>query len=231
MRHCTLLVTGVFLAAAIAACNNSVSPVSLQPTVFKYTTMPPIDEILSEKIIGSASAPNTIYEYLSFWCTGCATFHATIEPQMKSQFVDTGRANIVFRNLFLSTESTAAAALARCVGNADFFAATDYIFTKQGIWLPNGDAGVKTTMMGFGMSPSLEETCVNNTQLQSGLAQVHTSALSQTYQLPDGTTAVGFTHVPAIVVNGVKLDSTTASDGTAIPDNAPTVENIAKYLK
>jgi protein-disulfide isomerase len=244
MRHTTLFVLVLLVVLAAAACDNGTStpPTMVAPTVSKYTAMPSDAEMLAEKVIGNASAPTTIYEYVSMWCTGCQSFHATVEPQIKAQFVDTGKARLVFRNLFLSSEMTPAAAnpngvpvapmLARCVGNADFFSAIDYIFTTQSAWLSNSDpnAALKSRMLAFGMSQSLEDSCLSDAALATGLGQVHNDALAQTYQvlLADGTTApasaAGFTHVPAVVINGVKLDSTTA-------DNAPTLENIAKLIK
>ncbi|MGE5361587.1 MAG: thioredoxin domain-containing protein [Bacteroidales bacterium] len=232
----TLFALALFVGLTAVACDTGIStpPGLVVPTVSKYTTMPSNDEMLSEKVIGNASAPTTIYEYLSLWCTACATFHTTVELQMKSQFVDTGQAKIVFRNLYRygAGETETAAMLARCVGNDNFFPAVDYIYTTQPRWLSaaDPDAAVKSVMLGFGMSQSLVDTCGANTTLRNGLVQVHNSAIAQTYQLPDGTSSASFYSVPAIVVNGVKLDSTPNPDGSINPANVPTIDNIAKLV-
>jgi hypothetical protein len=235
----SLLGGAILVAAAMAACGGSIAPTPLSPTTPTITTLPSIDEMLSEKTLGSASAPNTITEYVSFWCVNCRDFHLTGDgAQMKTQLADTGRAQIIFRNLFLSGESLSAAMLARCAGNARFFDAAATIFQNQASWLgsTDPDTSVQRLMLGFGMSQSVINSCVSNAALQNGVALTHTNALSATYLLPDGTQRVGSTTqssifgVPAIVVNGVLLDGINAA-GSADPANAATLANVQKFLK
>jgi protein-disulfide isomerase len=228
-----LCLLAVLLAVATTgACGGSMTPSVLAPTVATITTLPSIDEMLADKTLGSGTQ-NTIIEYVSFWCSACKDFYLTGDgAQMKTQYADTGKAQITFRNLFLSGETFAAADLARCAGNARFFDAVDTIFRNQSSWwnANDPDAAVKSLMLGFGMSQSVVNACVENTALENGLAQIHMNAMAATYQLPDGTTTVGFTHVPAVVVNGVRLDGANG-DGTTNADNAPTLANVQKFLK
>jgi len=220
------------VAAGIAACGGSISPSVVSPTVATITVMPSIDEMLQDKTQGSASAPNTIIEYGSFWSSNSANFHLQVAPQVKSQFVDTGRASLTFRNLFVSTETLNAAMLARCTGNANFFNAVNKIFSSQASWLGSDpDGALGRVMLGFGMSQALEDQCVANSALQNGVIAIHTNALGPgaTYLLPDGTqrtgssTAGAIQGLPAVVVNGVLLDGSTS-------DNAATLANIEKFL-
>ncbi len=223
----------LFAAILMVACGGSMTPNPLQPTVATITALPSDTEMLSEKTIGSASAANTIVEYVSFWCSGCRNFYLTGDgSKLKSQFADTSKAQIVFRSLFLSGESPAAAMLARCAGNARFFDAVNTLFTNQSTFAgsSNPDLTVGQVMLGFGMSQSVVNACVADTTLQNGLIQIHQNATQATYLLPDGTSVVGFNAVPAVVVNGIRLDGTNA-DGTANSDNAPTLANIQKYFK
>jgi hypothetical protein len=235
----SLLGGAVLVAAAMAACGGSIAPTPLSPTIPTITALPSIDEMLSDKTLGSTSAPNTIVEYVSFWCTACKDFHLTGDgAQMKTQLADTLKAQIIFRNLFLSGETASAAMLARCAGNARFFDAVNTIFQNQASWLGSSDPdlAVQRMMLGFGMSQSVVNACVSNTSLQNGLGQIHTAALSATYLLPDGTQRVGtatqssILSVPAVVVNGVLLDGANAA-GNADPANAPTLANVQKFLK
>jgi hypothetical protein len=233
------LIGALVVAAGMAACGGSIAPNVLTPTIFTITTLPTIDEMLSDKTMGSASAPNQIVEYVSFRHADSATFHQQIVSQLKTQYVDTQKAQITFRNLFLSGETLNAAALARCAGNARFFDAVDTIFRNQASWAAASDpeAAVGGLMLGFGMSQSVVDACVGNAALQNGLAKIHTDALSTPYLLPDGTqraaspTQGSILAVPAVVVNGVLLDGTNASDGSANPAFAPTLANIQTFLK
>jgi Thioredoxin len=237
-------IAGLAMAVTMVACGGSVTPTPLAPTVPTITALPSLDEMLSEKILGSASAPNTIIEYVSFWSSPSMTFYLTGEgAQMKSQLADTGRAQIQFRNLFLSSETQisgvpVAAMLARCAGNARFFDAVTTIFQRQPVWVAasNPDTAVQQIMLGFGMSQSVVNSCQANSALLNGLVAIHTNAEQGTYQLPDGTQRAGSSsagvifNVPAVVVNGVLFDSTN-SDGTANAAFAPTLANIQPFLK
>jgi hypothetical protein len=232
------LLAALAVATGMAACSGSIAPSLVTPTVATITVMPTIGEMLQDKTLGT-SATNTIVEYVSFYTGNSATFHLQVVPQIKSQFVDTNRASLTFRNLFVGGESLVPAMLARCAGNANFFNAVNTIFTRQTSWFGSSagpDAGVQQVMLGFGMSSSLEDQCLANSDLQTGLVAIHTSALGATYVLPDGTQRVGtstvsaINAVPAVVVNGTLLDGTN-NDGTSNPSFAPTLANIQALLK
>lgn len=237
------LLGGLAIVAAVTACGGSVTPNVLTPTIPTITTLPSLDEMLSEKTLGTSST-NTIVWYVSFWSAASKDFYLTGDgAQMKSQLADTNKAQIMFRNLFISAElSTSsgvpvAAMLARCAGNARFFDAVTTIFQNQPTWLgnpDNADAAVKAVMLGFGFSQSVVNSCVSNTALATGLGQIHTNALQATYLLPDGTqrsagTSGSIFSVPAVVVNGVLLDGVD-STGASNSLNAPTLANVQKYL-
>lgn len=239
-----LVICGLALAVGMAGCGSSMPPVPLTPTVPTITNLPSIDEMLSEKTLGSALAANTIVEYVSFWSTNSKTFYLTGDgAQMKSQLADTNKAQILFRNLFLGTETQisgvpVAAMLARCAGNAKFFDAVNTIFQNQDSWgnSSNPDTAVQQLMLGFGMGQPLINACLTNTALLNGLGAIHSNAEQASYQLPDGTqrTPVGSTgsifSVPAVVVNGVLFDGMN-TDGTTNAAFAPTFANIQPFLK
>jgi hypothetical protein len=232
------LIGGLIVVAGAVACGGSITPNVLTPTIATITTLPTINEMLSDKTLGSPSAPNTIVEYVSLIQTDSATFHQQIVPQLKTQYADSGKAQITFRNLFLVNDSLNAALLARCAGNARFFDAVDTIFRNQASWAgaSDPDTAVGRLMLGFGMSQSVVDACVANAALQAGVGKIHTDALGATYLLPDGTqrapngTQGSILAVPAVVVNGVLLDGRNA-DTTVNADNAPTLANIQKFLK
>jgi len=241
-----LFAAGLAMAVTMAACSGSAAPAPLTPTVSTITTLPSLDEMLSEKTIGSASAPNTIIEYVSFYNVPSADFYLTGDgAQMKTQFADTGKAQILFRNLFTGAETATsgepvAAMLARCAGNARFFDAVTLIFQRQSSWstAANPDTAVEQLMLGFGMSQSVINSCLANSGLLNGLGTIHTNALLATYQLPDGTqrtpASTAFSQsilgLPAVVVNGTLFDGRN-NDATLNASFSPTLANIQPFLK
>lgn len=66
-------------------------------------------------VLGQANAPVTVIEYGDYQCPFCARWFETIEPQLKSTYVDTGKVKFIFRNYpFLGAESEASAEAAEC---------------------------------------------------------------------------------------------------------------------
>lgn len=69
--------------------------------------------------LGDASAPITVVEYGDYQCTYCYRFHRDTLPQL-TEYVDSGRVNIVFQDFPLNGEdSVLAAEASRCAADQD----------------------------------------------------------------------------------------------------------------
>src|SRR5208337_131257 len=89
---------------------------------------------LPDMAIGNADAPVTIIEYSSLGCPHCAHFHADVFPELKSQYIDTGKVRYVMREFPLNEPSLAGAVIARCLDPSRYFAFTSLLFSKQPDW-------------------------------------------------------------------------------------------------
>ena len=58
-----------------------------------------LDILEDDFIIGDENAPVTIIEYASLSCSHCADFHFNTLNDLKKEYIDTGKAKMVFRNL------------------------------------------------------------------------------------------------------------------------------------
>lgn len=56
-------------------------------------------DITGENFLGSKDAPVTIVEYSSYFCIHCINFHKTTFPQLKKDYIDTGKVKFVLRSL------------------------------------------------------------------------------------------------------------------------------------
>ena len=88
-----------------------------------------------DHVLGRPEAPNIIIDYFSLTCPHCANFHAAVLPELKRQWIDTGRARFIYRHFPSDSVATHAAQLAECAGPAKFFDAVDVLFRSQIDWL------------------------------------------------------------------------------------------------
>ena len=89
---------------------------------------------LGDMALGSKDAPVTIIEYASMTCPHCAAFTKDVFPQIKTNYIDTGKVRFIFREFPLDQVALAASALARCVAKDDapkYFAIVDILFKQQ----------------------------------------------------------------------------------------------------
>ncbi len=84
---------------------------------------------------GPADAEVTVIEYASFTCPHCATFHSDVYPQLRANFIDTGRVRFVMREVYFDKYGLWAGMLARCAGPVRYFGMVDLIFSRQSEWL------------------------------------------------------------------------------------------------
>jgi len=96
-------------------------------------------------VIGNPAAPTKLVEYASYTCGHCAHFETDDVPQIKNQFVATGKVSFEIRNLVRDPMDLAAAMLARCGGKGRFFGNHRHLMATQAQWA-NGSKLSKATI-------------------------------------------------------------------------------------
>lgn len=83
--------------------------------------------------LGSPEAPVTVIEYASVGCPHCAAWNNETFAPFRAQFVDTGKARFVVREMLTGDPNLAAAGfmLARCAGPAKYFPMIDAMYRRQ----------------------------------------------------------------------------------------------------
>ena len=89
---------------------------------------------VGDMVLGDPEAPIKIVEYASLTCPHCASFHADVLPQIKANYIDTGKARLVYRDFPLDKSALLAAAMARCAGRDRFFGFIDVLYRTQSSW-------------------------------------------------------------------------------------------------
>ena len=74
-----------------------------------------------------------------FTCPHCAAFNAEVFPQIKANFIDTGKVRLVFREVYFNKPSLWAAMIARCAPSDRYFGIADVLFRTQTDWAAQTD--------------------------------------------------------------------------------------------
>ncbi|WP_300298479.1 DsbA family protein [Ferrovibrio sp.] len=105
------------------------------------------DPRLQDMVLGKADAKVTIIEYASLTCPHCATFHAEVLPAIKTEYLDTGKAKLIFRDFPLDNLAFAGAVLARCGGPDRYFTFLSVLFAQQRQWAGSSDPKAALTQI------------------------------------------------------------------------------------
>lgn len=87
-----------------------------------------------DHILGAADAPVTIIEFSSLTCPHCAAFHRETLPSVKSEWIDTGKARLVYRNFPLDGLALLASAVTEGFEGDKYFSFLDSLFKNQQTW-------------------------------------------------------------------------------------------------
>lgn len=88
---------------------------------------------LQDIIFGDPDAPVTLIEYASWTCPACLDFHSRIMPTVKTDYIDTGKVRLVFREFPTAPANIAVAGftLARCTNGSEYYDMLDELFMRQ----------------------------------------------------------------------------------------------------
>ena len=166
--------------------------------------------------LGNPSAPVTVVEYASFTCPHCASFHENAFQELKAEYIDTGKINFVYREVYFDRYGLWASMIARCAGTPEaFFGMSNLIYEKQSEWSRAGDPGAivgELRKIGSlaGLGAEQMEAC-----LQDG-DQART--LVAWYQ--ENATADGIESTPSFVINGQKYSNMSFAEMADLIDAA-----------
>ena len=163
-----------------------------------------------DRILGNPEAPITIVEYASLTCPHCAHFVNDVLPEIRKEWIDTGKVKLVLRDFPLDEPALRAAMIARCAPPERYYAFADTFFAAQEKWVRSTDyreALARLAKLG-GMGQAEFDTCIANTELENKIVE---GRLRATQELEVNST-------PTFFVNGSKLAG------------APTKEEFDKLL-
>ena len=111
-------------------------------------------------VLGAANAPVTVVEFTDYQCPFCKRFHDRTWPDIRKNYVDTGKVRFVVRDLPLSFHDHAlpAAIAARCAGEqGKYWPARDRLFGAQDALTAEA---VRKAVLGIGVEAAAYDACL-----------------------------------------------------------------------
>ncbi|HIA60788.1 MAG TPA: DsbA family protein [Pelagibacterales bacterium] len=134
-------------------------------------------------VVGDKNAPVTIIEYASLSCSHCADFHNNTLEDLIKEYVDTGKARIVFRDFPFNYPALLGSMVLRCIPEDVRYDYMNALFQLQQKWVVRENA--KSTqelykiMQSGGMTKEEFETCTNNVELENTILQALIAAQNE----------------------------------------------------
>ncbi len=168
---------------------------------------------IQEMTLGAEDAPVKITEYSSYTCPHCASFHKDTFKQIKENYIDTGKVEWTYREVYFDRFGLWASMIARCGGEDRFFGITDLIFKGQEEWTrADGPEAIVGELSKIGRLAGLESDQIDAC-LQDGEKAQTLVAWFQKNAEADKIDAT-----PSFVVNGEKVANQSYADFAKLID-------------
>lgn len=199
-RRNILIGTGAAIVAAAAGTGVSFvfgSTAALAQQFDAAKLMAPAGGV-ADHPVGNKDAKVTVIEYLSPTCPHCKTFHETVYPQLKTEYIDTDKIQFIPRPFVRNVLDAVVFMLAEAAGAEKYHEVVDTFFRTQNEWVtsPTPADAMFAIAQQLGFTKETYDAALTNQALFSGLETMRDQATRE-FQL-QGT--------PTFYVNGKMLN-------------------------
>ena len=126
-----------------------------------------VSTAMGSPILGSPTAPITIIEFGDYQCSQCYKWYHNTKPAIFENYIDTGKANLIFVDLaILGRDSPKAAAATYCAEEQGaYWEFHDLLYTSQESQIDNGWASperLKAFAFSLGLDMDLFDNCLDS---------------------------------------------------------------------
>ncbi len=161
---------------------------------------------------GNINAKIKIIVYESLTCSHCANFHKNVYPDLKKEFIDSGKVYIEYRSFPLNLAALNAAKLAHCNNNGNT-ELLHFLFQNYESWVNGNTVGE--------LNENLEKL-INDQNLNINFQKCIENERIENFVLEDrieGVKKFDVNATPTIIINDKKFDKSL------------TFKNLKKYLE
>ena len=147
-------------------------------------------------VLGAEDAPVSLIEYASYTCPHCASFHDSVWPEIKRDYVDAGKVRFEYREVFFDRPGLWASLVARCGDGMRFFGITDLLYENQEEWAKGQPAEIAEGLRRVGRTAGLTDGQLDACLSDGALAQALVARFEEQAE------ADGITSTPSFVIDG-----------------------------
>lgn len=166
-----------------------------------------------EMTMGESDAPVTVIEYASYTCPHCATFHKGTFKDLKENYIDTGKVQFIYREVYFDRFSLWASMVARCGGEDRFFGISDMVYEQQSEWTQGEPTEIADNLRRIGRAAGMNDEQLDACLNDGDKAQ----ALVAWYQ--QNAEEHNIRSTPSFVVNGTTHSNMNYADFSALLDS------------
>lgn len=150
-------------------------------------------KLTTPRILGDSKSPVKITEHSSFTCGACAHYHGDNFKKIKADYIDTGKAYLVFDDFPRNAPDLEIGMVARCLPETSYFNFVQLLFETQEKWASETEFKkyVKQNAILAGLAEDKYEECLKNADLQKSLAEHREAAVAK----------FGVKGTPTLVIN------------------------------
>ncbi len=147
-------------------------------------------------VIGDEDAPITIIEYASMSCSHCANFHKNTLPDLKTEYIDTGKVRMIFRDFPFNYPALLGSMMMRCIPNEVRYDYMNVLYQLQSKWVNRDPTVTKKElykiMQSGGMTKDEFDSCYSNLDIENEILEAVMAAQND----------FNIRSTPSFIVNG-----------------------------
>lgn len=190
--------TALLLSLAVSShAQDAAAPNTWTPPA-SYT-----DAALGENfdiVVGDPNAPVTIYEYASLTCPHCKAYQDLAADEVQKQWIDTGKAKLVYRHFPLDQSALAAALVVQCMPTDKRYDTVKAFFSNVARWQSDPDGLITVIEEKYGKDFKLANGKDLKEGLQACLTREGFAPKAMQAMLDAGQNGVNST--PYFIING-----------------------------
>lgn len=212
----TKMIAGIAVAVALAVGGWFVFGQNTGPGSTAITQSSSVSDVDTSAVkdfyIGDTDAPITIYEYASFTCPYCATFHENAFKQLKADYIETGKVRFAFREVYFDRYGLWAGMVARCDDGRRYHGIVDLLFEGQRQWTRGEPAAIAANLKRLGKLAGMDDATLDACLQDAPKAE----ALNAYYQ--ENAEKDNVRTTPSFVINGTTYGNMSYEDFKKILD-------------